>query len=169
MPDWKRDLVDRYPHLFTLMQDGRPVPSGGYPTVGDGWRELIEKAVERLAAAVAGQEGELQIVQVKEKFGGLRIYTHGSLPQQAWDAVHSAIDLAEARADETCEECGSRGRLYDDGGWLLTRCSAHARGSPVPGRGRYVKRIAIGRPAARRSRRYDYESDSFVDLPPDET
>ena len=71
---WQSDLVARHPALFNLTEHGR-TSTPGWPTVGDGWRELVETAVGRIAKAVAAAPaGSLRIVQVKEKFAGLRLY-----------------------------------------------------------------------------------------------
>jgi hypothetical protein len=101
----------RYPQLFE---------GSGYPTVGDGWRDLLERALARIAAAVARGPAEsgIKIVQIKEKYGTLRIYYDShKLSKKASAVVDEAIELAEARAACTCDECGAEGRLYDSGGW----------------------------------------------------
>jgi hypothetical protein len=41
---WQADLVARYPHFFNLTENGQ-TSTPGWPTVGDGWRELVETAV----------------------------------------------------------------------------------------------------------------------------
>ena len=127
---WQSDLMLRYPQLFQ---------QAGYPTVGDGWQDLIERAVARVAAAVAGGPAGsgVGIVQIKEKFGTLRLYYHArKLPTKIFARVREAIDLAEARSACTCEECGAEGRLYKRNGWYLTRCVDHAEGEPGPARPR---------------------------------
>lgn len=44
----------------------------------------------------------LQIVQIKEKFGSLRIYTHNSCI-----AIDTIITNAEMLCEKTCENCGT--------------------------------------------------------------
>ena len=158
----------RYPHLFG---------QSGFPTVGDGWRDLLERALKRIAAAVArGPAGSrVQIAQIKEKFGTIRIYWDGhKLSKKALAAVNEAIELAEARSACTCEECGNEGRLYDRNGWYLTRCPRHSAGEPVeikPGWDnlRVVRTVGRGNAGVTSCRRYDRERDVFVEapLPPD--
>jgi hypothetical protein len=48
--NWQSDLIKLYPRLFTFTENGQSF-APGCPSVGDGWRELVETAVERIAAA----------------------------------------------------------------------------------------------------------------------
>lgn len=161
--DWRHDLMRRYPQLFD---------QGGFPTVGDGWQDLLERALKRIAAAVAREPaGSFQIVQIKEKYGTLRLYFDGhKLSKKALVKVWEAIDLAEARSACSCEECGAEGRLYDRNGWYLTRCPRHSVGEPVeikPGWDnlRVVRTVSRGKAGVLSGRRYDRERDVFVEAP----
>jgi len=55
-------------------------------------------------------------VQVKEKFGELRVYMHNSSEQ-----MEDRIDEATLLSLKTCETCGKPGKSYDDG-WIRTLC-----------------------------------------------
>jgi hypothetical protein len=169
--DWRSHLLRRHSDLFRRTVHGREVTSG-YPTVGAGWKSIIETAIARMATAVANcPPGALSILQIKEKLGGLRIYVAGqSLPSDVLEKVREAIDLAEARADCTCEICGRIGRLYDKAGWLATRCELHGQGALVPEpRGRenlHIKwTVEDGEWRLLSCRRYDRERDAFFDVP----
>lgn len=94
---------------------GRPWPIDEVKNcVGPGWSALVDRLITRLFEL--GWDGNL--MQVKEKFGGLRFYI-GSADQ----AVFDAIDAAEAESFRTCEGCGADGELRD-GGWIRTLCNA---------------------------------------------
>jgi hypothetical protein len=169
---WQSDLIARHPALFTITENGQ-TSTPGWPTVGDGWRELVETAVGRIADAVASAPaGSLRIVQIKEKFAGLRLYWQSAgLSDEIKNAVEEAIYLAEARSACTCEQCGEPGRLYKSGGWFLTACDEHARGEVVevrPGRENIhiVRTLKDGKLSIVSCRRYVRESDSFVDVSP---
>ena len=56
-----------------------------------------------------------QIDQVKEKFGGLRIY-----PTCHDEAVSGAIHMAEKMCENTCEDTGNVGALCKRGCWYKT-------------------------------------------------
>lgn len=169
--DWRDQLIARYPDLFRRTVRGQEITTG-YPRVDDGWREIVEKALERMAAAVQGQpRGSLQVVQIKEKLGGLRLYYNaGRLDPAAVAKVEEAVDLAEARADCTCEVCGRAGRLFNNDGSLATRCEMHGRGKPVPlsdDANTFVKYEVDGTGRRRiiSRRRYDRAGDRFIDIP----
>ena len=79
---------------------------------------------EHVAAAEAAAEAEYAAVpvvsQVKEKFGTLRFYTHGTTDQQ-----HAYINFAECMSARICEVCGDRGSRRGHM-WVRTRCREHA-------------------------------------------
>jgi hypothetical protein len=54
--------------------------------------------------------------QIKEKFGGLRIYFSGGD-----DYVEGIIDMAEEYSYKVCEACGNSGKP-NKGGWISTLC-----------------------------------------------
>ena len=163
--DWRIALIEAHPNLFHPPA-GRPEAARGYPSCEDGWRDLLERACDRIEAALAG--GTFRALQIKEKFATLRFYWEGKVSAEAKARITEAIELAEARSACTCEECGEEGGLHLDGGLYLTRCAAHAKGRPVPSEpGREnVHLVRIATPDGFRSvrRRYDRLTDSFVDV-----
>ncbi len=82
--------------------------------VGDGWVPLLRELLTGLKAQGYDLAG---IAQIKEKFGGLRVYLDGS-PTPENDALVAA---AEAKSAVTCEQCGEPGTLRK-AGWWATRC-----------------------------------------------
>lgn len=81
--------------------------------VGKGWHKLVEKLIEDLFEL--GWDGCL--LQIKEKFGGLRFYiAEGS------DAIFDRINEAEDESYQTCEVTGEPGELRSDLGWIKTLC-----------------------------------------------
>lgn len=77
---------------------------------GPGWVPIIEPVLALCEIYGVGVD------QIKEKFGGLRIYTGHS-----HDVVDAAIHDAETLAWKTCEECGAEGKRRS-GGWIRTLC-----------------------------------------------
>jgi hypothetical protein len=63
---------------------------------------------------------QFEILQVKEKFGELRIHVN-----HANDAIRKRIEVAKEEAYRTCEVCGQPGRLREDGR-IKTLCDEHA-------------------------------------------
>jgi hypothetical protein len=83
---------------------------------GPGWHPLIKDALTKIEALGNAKRA---VLQVKEKFGGLRIYL--SLDIDETDAI---IKAAEQEAWRTCEECGSKENVeLRGGGWLRTLCN----------------------------------------------
>jgi hypothetical protein len=102
---------------------GKP---GNFPvSCGEGWIAILERCFDQFDAIFAGTGQRLQIIQIKEKFGTLRIQTE-AVPQYLQEPVRLAIDEAELLSNAVCEECGAPGRLRDDEGWFATRCDTHA-------------------------------------------
>lgn len=85
-----------------------------YFPVGEGWRPLVEK----LVCDIRSIDTEVEVSQVKEKFGGLRFYIYGGS-----DEVDELIDKAERESYKICEKCGTRENVTTEGnGWILTLC-----------------------------------------------
>jgi hypothetical protein len=167
MKDWRIVLIQAHPTLFHPPADA-PERAQGYPTCEGGWHGLLERLCVRIEAALA--EGEtIQVVQIKEKFAGLRFYWQGEVSPVTRARIHEAIALAEARSECTCELCGEEGRPYLHHGVYMTRCATHAKGRLLPAEpdqeNVHVVRQATpdGFPIA--PRRYDRATDSFIEVP----
>lgn len=75
-----------------------------------GWRKLVEEFMDSVAGT------EFQAIQIKEKFGGLRIYGSG--------LVTAEYDKAAVKASYTCATCGEEGKLRSTN-WLAVLCDKH--------------------------------------------
>lgn len=86
--------------------------------VGPGWHPLIRILITDLFEA--GWTG--QVMQVKEKFGGLRFYAECDDERQA-----RLINTAEDRSYSICEQCGAAGKACNAPGtsWIKTLCKTH--------------------------------------------
>lgn len=85
----------------------------GLDSVGSGWGDLVRKAFNLLPKGA-------RIAQIKEKFGGLRIYV-----DQAPTEYYDLIDGLEEASTRMCEFCGSFGMSRDINGWYQTLCDYH--------------------------------------------
>lgn len=162
-------MIEAHRRLFQPPK-GRPEASPGYPECEDGWRDLLERACSRIEAAL-DRRTTFRVVQIKEKFGTLRLYWEGRLSEKATMKVEEATALARARSACTCELCGAEGLLYNRGGWFATRCTEHAQGKQVlakPGMENVeiVQQMERGR-VRTMCRRYDRATDEFSDISPD--
>ena len=110
-----RHLLQRFPKMFEL-EDGPKV--WGFEC-GDGWFDLIY----RLCKDLEKLDPNIQLTQVKEKFGGLRAYL-SCIPNAR---ILARICQAEEESMVTCEECGKPGRRGNikESSWIITRCPEH--------------------------------------------
>ncbi len=93
--------------------------------LGDGWSQVVALLCERLDTILQEAPGaSIEVLQVKEKFGGLRFYysRHGVSDEMA-TALRDAVELAATASLQICERCGHRGEMQDKAGWLRVVCS----------------------------------------------
>jgi len=109
---WPDDLIAKYPLTFAGVWDFG---------CGEGWRKLLTHLCETIEPIIAAMpEGErVGAQQVKEKFGTLRFYMSGYVPE-----IEKAISAAEASSLVTCERCGAPGVLDSDRPyvWVTVKC-----------------------------------------------
>lgn len=86
-----------------------------------GWLPLLEDLHENLVVI----DPDYKILQIKEKFGGLRYYAQCTKPcsEQFFALIHDA----ESQSYKICETCGAKtGRLArSERGWVKTVCDQH--------------------------------------------
>lgn len=81
---------------------------------------LLNKEVPKWFCVLEPMD-QVEAVQVKEKFGGLRFYTD-CVPD---DYIRGLISLAESLSVRTCEVCGAPGKQGGQG-WIRTLCVKHS-------------------------------------------
>ncbi len=100
--DWIKPLYEKYPTALANVYC--------FAECGEGWREPIERAL-----AVLDKHGA-RVAQIKNKFGGLRLYFDG--PEGGgpdYQECQAAADAAEAECWKLCEECGQPGTKRANG------------------------------------------------------
>lgn len=110
---WGNNLKARFPIVFETYLEGREIG------VGVGWHSIVERLVADLA------QMDAHVVQIKEKFGGLRVYLAEDNP--VWEA---RVEQAVLEASTTCEICGVQGEHVTLGNgpgsfWIKTLCEDH--------------------------------------------
>jgi hypothetical protein len=83
--------------------------------VGVGWQPMVQGLIN-----LCDFYG-VKVMQVKEKFGGLRFYV-----DCAPDVVAAVIDACEHHSFNVCEDCGAQGNQHILNGWTRTLCDKHA-------------------------------------------
>jgi hypothetical protein len=110
-------LEETYPKMFANRYGG--------VAVGTGWWPIIESLCANIQSHIdwrvkQGQDiSQVEVEQIKEKFGGLRFYYSGGD-----DEISGMVRMAEAWAGVACEECGAAGTRRS-GGWIRTLCDHH--------------------------------------------
>lgn len=89
---------------------------------GDGWFDLLSGLCAKLDALQLGPN--FKIVQVKEKFGMLRVYVSDA-PKEKRKEVDKLISRAESESSAICEHCGKPGKIthLNQGCYIITLCS----------------------------------------------
>lgn len=90
------------------------------------WRAQLPPSwitiVDQLMSDLASVDEAVEILEMREKFGELRVY----LSRQS-DRAGRLIDPARAKSRRTCQDCGGRGVLMIDPSRLYaTKCARHA-------------------------------------------
>lgn len=89
-------------------------------SVGMGWSSLIHEVFDFIEQNKIPQK----VIQVKEKFGGLRIYADYN------EELDKKIIEVCKRSFTICEECGATGNLRG-GNWYRTLCDTHGKDNPI--------------------------------------
>ena len=87
--------------------------------MGRGWHSFIFPVLERV------EEEGFELLQIKEKFGGLRLYVQApeGASKETITAVYDLVRSAETESYRTCEECGKPGtKVLVEDCWWKTRC-----------------------------------------------
>jgi len=84
---------------------------------GPGWYPLIHELLDKIQAIVDEQGIDIEVVEIKEKYGGLRVYLSSYT-----DKIEALVEEYEHRAETVCEHCGDPGSLRYIGGWYQTLC-----------------------------------------------
>ena len=112
-------LYKKYPKLFR--QKNLSIQESCMPwgfECGDGWFFIIDKLCSQLQWDIDhNKQPQLEFIQVKEKFGSLRLYNSGATEQQ-----EGMISLVEYLSNFICEDCGSTDNVKQSKGWIYTRC-----------------------------------------------
>ena len=112
-------LFDKYPKIF--VQKDLEI------NTGDGWYDILDTLCGQIQNHLKHNLRKdqdptglnVEAVQVKQKFGGLRFYYNGGD-----EFIQGLTSMAEAISNRTCEECGSPG-TQNNAGWVRTRCPSY--------------------------------------------
>jgi len=112
-----KDFKEKWPDMFENVYCGFSLPVG--------WTELVWRLCSLIDWRINGnpyifekngtKKPDVKVVQVKEKFGGLRFYFRGGD-----ETIRAFVTFAEAISSMFCERCGSNeGIRRGVGGWSV--------------------------------------------------
>jgi len=117
------------------MERLKPIPDDEPPIehyaagVGRGWHGLLNPIFEEINLYNKENKGnEIQIDQIKEKYGTLRFYV-SNCP----DYIEGMISIAEEESGHVCEMCGAKGETVKIKGWYSTLCPHHKKAKKEAG------------------------------------
>ena len=132
-------LYEKYPDLFqNRLKSPRESPMGFGVECNLGWYEIISSVCWMIKQHEQNKEWNRKYLekndperltslpeyfpvkfdQVKEKYGGLRLYFSGGD-----EYVEGLVSMAEAMSYKICEVCGNKGQP-NKGGWISTLCES---------------------------------------------
>lgn len=119
-----KKLIEKYPQLFA--DTDKPATDSLMCfgcECGDGWFNIIDMACALIAHHIEHkpEKDVFRWVQIKEKYGTLRLYLSGHD-----EYIAGVIDMAEALSSRVCEVCGCPGSVIG-AGWLMARCDSCAQ------------------------------------------
>lgn len=82
-------------------------------------RKRCEEMILEPLRTVPNECAQVEVRQVKEKFGSLRFYYDGGD-----EYISGLVSMAESMSGITCEECGAPGESGGNG-WISTLCETH--------------------------------------------
>lgn len=119
----QKKLFNDFPSFFRDRETLKSSLMGFGFDCGDGWFDLIYQLcvdIQKLLEKTPELKKDFIVIQVKEKFAGLRFYI-GSATNEIFERIHKA----EEDSYTICEICGKPGVPRWDLLWKQTLCDNH--------------------------------------------
>ena len=127
--EYNKNLLEKYPWLTPYNEwTGKPLENYNYECtwaddIPKGWRlafgdQMIEELDQLLKKY--NLENEYRIVQIKEKYGGLRWYDNG-FSEEGWEEYRAWLNKYEDLSFKTCMTCGKPAVGFTKG-WIMPLC-----------------------------------------------
>ena len=117
-------LIQEFPAVFQNVDNSSEysLPSGWYNIFYNLCEELTPILVEERSKIAEDPEQPLfSVLQIKEKFGGLRFYyMMNTENRELYNKIQRLIDIAEDKSYDTCQITGKPGTLCKKGWHFMT-------------------------------------------------
>ena len=127
---YNKALLEKYPWLTPYnVWTGKPLEDYNYEhtwadDIPEGWRLAFgDQMIEELDQLLRKYNfrDEYRIVQIKEKFGGLRWYDDDGFPEEGYEEYRDWLCKYEDLSFKTCIDCG-RPAIGFTKGWIVPLC-----------------------------------------------
>jgi hypothetical protein len=122
----QQEIMKRYPEFFTDKRYGDKDDICFSFECNTGWYSMLEEMFAELKAI----DAKLTFMQIKEKFGSLRVYYSHFGSEKMTDEeykvqdklVQDIITKYENKSYNVCEQCGAPGEVKGVYGWYTCAC-----------------------------------------------
>lgn len=123
---WTKEFLEKEKERIKKLRENEPKvePKHPYELFGiecdKGWEKLYQPIIDYIEDYNKDKEGDdrIEILQIKEKFAGLRVYL-----SKYTDELRSMIEDAEADSYHTCEVCGKHiNKPITEHHWIYPMC-----------------------------------------------
>lgn len=114
--DFGKYLADTYPNIFT-----EPL----WISCNEGWHDLIDDLSRKISeAADRFPHRSVTVVQIKEKFGGLRYYlNYEDMNDDSIHVIEKIVRDTESKSYKICEDCSGEADICSPKHyWMKTLC-----------------------------------------------
>jgi hypothetical protein len=118
-----KEITEKFFKRFDFFHPEKPMTEAlmcfGFEC-SDGWQHILWRLCEQIEIELDKDpelKKDFEVVQVKEKFGGLRFYTNTGN-----DAIYELISEVENLSYTICEVCGEPATLTENNRWYRTIC-----------------------------------------------
>jgi hypothetical protein len=107
--NYAKELEKDFPNAMSNVYCGVALPKG--------WYDLVREVMPLLELSGC------KIAQIKEKFGGLRLYFDGpeEMDRDTYNNIYEKVRAIESRSFKVCEQCSNPGIRRGEG-WVVTLC-----------------------------------------------
>ncbi len=131
---FERKLAEKYPFMrkrkSLAQQNAEGFVEDLYSAFGcecnNGWYDLLDGLCSDIQRVYEDNNVpvDINVLQVKEKFGTLSFYAAVSGPENVRSRIYELIADAERKSKHVCEKCGKPGTLRTNNGWMSVMCDA---------------------------------------------